>query len=307
MSYMHINNLYKDKSILLFKECYALEKIHGTSAHISFSPGNISLIDGHIDGAEIKFFSGGMSHELFLSLFDKDDLLQKFALIGTKQKAVIYGEAYGGKMQGMKEVYGPDAKFVVFEVKIGDYWLKVPDAEDVTNKLGLEFVHYDRIPCTIEALDAERDKDSVQAFRNGMGWGKKREGIVLRPLIEVTTNDGSRIIAKHKGEAFRETYTARRLDVDPQVLADAESIAEEWVTPMRLRHVLDAVHVKLGRGVGIEDTGMVIEMMVSDVLREAEGEIVDDRTVRKTLGSYAARMFKFFLKMESESLAHWRR
>jgi intein/homing endonuclease len=29
MSYLHINNLYKDREILLFKECYAMEKIHG--------------------------------------------------------------------------------------------------------------------------------------------------------------------------------------------------------------------------------------------------------------------------------------
>ena len=34
MAYMHIDNLYKNQEVLLFKECYAMEKIHGTSAHI---------------------------------------------------------------------------------------------------------------------------------------------------------------------------------------------------------------------------------------------------------------------------------
>lgn len=29
MGYIHIENLYKNRAILLFKECYALEKIHG--------------------------------------------------------------------------------------------------------------------------------------------------------------------------------------------------------------------------------------------------------------------------------------
>lgn len=29
MSYRNINNLYKDQSILFFKECYASEKLHG--------------------------------------------------------------------------------------------------------------------------------------------------------------------------------------------------------------------------------------------------------------------------------------
>jgi len=38
MGYLSINNLYKDTDILLFKECYALEKIHGSSSHIVWSP-----------------------------------------------------------------------------------------------------------------------------------------------------------------------------------------------------------------------------------------------------------------------------
>jgi hypothetical protein len=29
MGYRHIENLYKNKMILMFKECYAMEKIHG--------------------------------------------------------------------------------------------------------------------------------------------------------------------------------------------------------------------------------------------------------------------------------------
>ena len=29
MGYQHIDNLYKNQSILMFRECYALEKIHG--------------------------------------------------------------------------------------------------------------------------------------------------------------------------------------------------------------------------------------------------------------------------------------
>ena len=58
MSYLHIDNLYKAQEILLFKECYAMEKIHGTSAHISFNSGNV------------KFFSGGCKHGEFIKLLN---------------------------------------------------------------------------------------------------------------------------------------------------------------------------------------------------------------------------------------------
>ena len=51
MGYMHIDNLYKEKDILMLKKCYALEKIHGTSCNINF------------DGIKtLRFFSGGASH-----------------------------------------------------------------------------------------------------------------------------------------------------------------------------------------------------------------------------------------------------
>ena len=41
MGYRHIENLYRPRAqtILLFRECYALEKIHGTSAHVAWRDG----------------------------------------------------------------------------------------------------------------------------------------------------------------------------------------------------------------------------------------------------------------------------
>ena len=51
MGYLHIDNLYKNQDILMFKECYAMEKIHGTSAHVSFK----AVPDQQ---ATVGFFSG---------------------------------------------------------------------------------------------------------------------------------------------------------------------------------------------------------------------------------------------------------
>lgn len=44
MGYQHIPNLYKEQAILAQSECYALEKIHGTSAHIKFKAGSLPEI-----------------------------------------------------------------------------------------------------------------------------------------------------------------------------------------------------------------------------------------------------------------------
>lgn len=280
---MHINNLYKDQTILLFKECYAMEKIHGTSAHISWK-----------FGQGVKFFSGGTKHENFVKLFDLEALTKAFEAMGITddREVIVFGESYGGKEQGMSHTYGPVGKFVVFDVKIGHYWLDVPKAEKVAKDLGLEFIHYVKIPTDLAAIDTERDADSVQAIRNGVGPGKIREGIVLRPLIEVTLNNGARVIAKHKRDEFRETKSPRPV-VDPakqKMLDDAQAIADEWVTDVRLQHVLQKITEP-----GIEKMKEVISAMVEDVLREGAGEIVDNPAVRKAIGNKTAATFKKYL------------
>jgi hypothetical protein len=283
MGYLHIDNLYKNQDILLFRECYALEKIHGTSAHVSFK-----------DGA-LRFFSGGEKYENFVKLFDAAKLTEAFKALGHPE-VIVFGEAYGGKQQGMAHRYGKQLKFVVFDVKIGNCWLDVPNAQQVAERLGLEFVHWKRVSTDLAVLDAERDAPSVQARRNGVEGDQPREGIVLRPIHEFYDKRGNRVIAKHKRVEERETKTPRKVD-DPsklKVLKDAQAIADEWVTPMRLEHVLD----KLGE-VDLCDMRKVIAAMIEDVVREGRGEIVDSKEARKAIGAATAKLFK---KRINESL-----
>jgi len=195
MGYLHIPNLYKNTEILLFKECYALEKIHGTSTHISWKNG------------KINFSSGGEKYEKFEKLFNIKELEKKFKEL-FECDVVIYGEGYGGKCQGMSGTYGKELKFIVFDIKVDGNWLDVSNAEDVAKKLGLEFVDYVKIKTELKLLDKERDKNSTQAIRNGCG-GKLREGIVLRPLIEVTKNNGSRICLLYTSPSPRDVEESR--------------------------------------------------------------------------------------------------
>jgi hypothetical protein len=281
MGYMHINNLYKDQRILLFRECYALEKIHGTSAHLSWNQGTLT------------FSPGGESQSRFVKAVDHVGLIPAFEKMGHPS-VTVYGEAYGGSQQKQAWRYGSSLKFVAFDVKVGDVWLAVPQAVQlVTEQLTLEFVHFVKVATDLAALDAERDAPSEQARRNGIEGSKPREGVVLRPLIEVRFNDDERVIAKHKRAEERETVTPREV-VDPEkmkILSDAEAIAFEWVTPTRLQHVLD----KIG-DVDMRRMRDVISAMTDDVLREGAGEIVDSREARAAIGKKTAQIFKSYLE-----------
>lgn len=279
MGYLHIENLYRPAAqiILLFREVYAMEKVHGTSAHIHWHNGAVS------------YSSGGESHERFRQIFDDAALMVAFTLLGHDD-VTVYGEAYGGKCQGMRETYGNELRFIGFDVKIGENWLSVPNMADVCEKLGIEVVPYRKVSTDLTALDAERDRPSEVAVRRGITTSRPREGIVLRPLHEFTTGHGGRVIVKHKGEAFSETKTPRPV-VDPTkltVLTDARAIADEWVTDERLRHVLQ----RFPADIDMSATSQVISAMIEDVTREGKGEIVESREAKASIGRKTAQMFK---------------
>ena len=282
MGYMDMSLLYRAQEILLFKRCFATEKIHGTSAHLSWNNG------------QLGFFSGGEKHEKFVTLFDQESLTKVFTANFGDMKVKVHGEAYGGKQQGMGHTYGPNLKFIVFDIRVEESWLSVPKAEKVATDLGLEFVHYTEIPTDLAAIDAERDADSVQAVRNGIGPGKMREGIVLRPPIEVTMNNGERIITKHKRDEFSERQHVPKV-ADPAklvLMTTAKDIADEWVVPMRLAHILQ----DLPHATGIEHTGEIVKAMLKDIRKEAKGEIAEGREIDAAIGRKAAALWKEHLK-----------
>ena len=301
MGYMKIPNLYKEQTILELGECFAMEKIHGTSAHIKFKDGKLS------------FFSGGETHARFVLLFNHDYLKTAFASF-AQGEIIVFGEAYGGKQQGMRETYGDELKFVVFDVKFNDTWLTVPHAAAAAVMLKLEFVDYVKIKTTMDEINAQRDRDSAQAIRNGVGAGKRREGVVLRPLEELVDSLGNRIIVKHKNAEFCETKTVREVSPDKKkVMEEAHAIAEEWVTPMRLQHVLDRAKSLMNGMKGVElspldmkDTKEIIGMMVDDIKTEAKGEIIESRDAMNAIGRRTAHLYHEWLESQLKETSNGR-
>ena len=280
MGYMKIPNLYKDQRVLAFKTVYALEKIHGTSAHVG--------VDAQ---GQLNLFAGGASHEAFIALFDHAALLDGLAKLSAGKGVTVFGEAYGGKLQGMKDTYGPVLKFVAFDVQVGGRWLDVFEAEEAVRGLGLEFVSFVKCLATIEDLNFQRDCPSRQSERNGVSRDKPAEGIVIRPPFEAFGVYGERIIAKHKREEMRETKTPREVGGASPELAAAEAIAEEYVTDMRVKHVVDKLFPG-GARPELSDTPKFIAAMADDVYAEHGDEIPDNKSTRRALGAAAARAYK---------------
>jgi len=295
MGYLSIKHLYKCSEFFdLFKEVYAMEKIHGTSTWIYLKT-NQTLI----------FHSGGETSDKFKKLFNEEFIHVELKQIAKENDWVsikIHGEAYGGKQQGMKETYGPTLKFIVFDVlvstAVASHYLTIPAAETIAKRLGLEFVDYVLGPNTKEWLEEQTQRNSVQAVRNGILIDKPREGIVIRTIDESTMPNGERAIFKHKNDKFWEVSTPRLLGIESKIIAESTAIVDEWVTEERLKHVVDKMlHDIPDKTLTIKHINQFLNAMVADIKKESENEIVwhPSGLTERSIKQKASYMYREFI------------
>jgi ATP-dependent RNA circularization protein (DNA/RNA ligase family) len=166
------------------------EKVDGTNIRVMVSP-NLDgpVFGGKTDAAQIPAFLVQRLQERFLSQAAK--LREIFPDGGC-----LYGEGYGAKIQKGGGNYRTDQDFVLFDVKVGDWWLQREAVEEVAGKLGVDVV---------PIIGAGTLAEMVGMVRAGFisTWGDfAAEGVVARPAVEMKTRNGQRIITKIKHRDF---------------------------------------------------------------------------------------------------------
>ena len=167
------------------------EKVDGTNIRVMWKGTNrTGKFGGRTDQAQIPVILLYTLHQLF-----KVPLLVE---VFPETDVCFYGEGYGPKIQLAGQNYSrKNVDFVLFDVKIGEWWLRHEDVVDVANKLGIRVV---------PVVGEGRLGDAVEMVRKGFNsqWGNFiAEGIVARPKVELKTRKGERIITKIKHRDFR--------------------------------------------------------------------------------------------------------
>lgn len=165
------------------------EKVDGTNIRVMIHPEGRIEFGGKTDAAQIP---ATLISRLEVRFHPQRDRLVEMFPDG----ACLYGEGYGAKIQKGGGNYRADQDFVLFDVKIGDWWLERQNVEDIASKLGLDIVPI----IGIGTLD-----DMVMGAREGFHstWGNfAAEGIVARPRVEMRARNGTRIITKIKHRDF---------------------------------------------------------------------------------------------------------
>ena len=167
------------------------EKIDGTNIRVHWDGHKVEF-GGRTDRAQIpaklvsylnNTFGGDASEELFEQKFGENDV-------------ILFGEGYGSGIQKGGGLYRNDVSFILFDVMIGNTYLKRDGVEDIAKVFGIDVVP---IVCTgtLEEGVAFVRAEPVSTIGTAM-----MEGVVARPKVEMKDRMGRRVIVKIKVKDF---------------------------------------------------------------------------------------------------------
>jgi len=169
------------------------EKIDGTNIRVIWDGQTISF-KGKTDNADIPKFLLENLHKIFDG---KTDLFK--AQFGDTP-VCLYGEGYGDRIQKAGKLYRPDSSFILFDVKIGKWWLERVAVEKIAVELGIDIVPIGCVTTLnsiLKSFIAFKTQDHSMLSQNA-----PMEGVVGTPLIPLLDRAGDRIITKIKYKDF---------------------------------------------------------------------------------------------------------
>lgn len=161
------------------------EKVDGTNIRLHWD-GEKVMIGGRTDNAQIPTF-------LIAALEPYTDAGKWKEIFPDADDVTLYGEGYGAKIQKAGGNYRPDQGLVVFDVRVGRWWLQDKDVFDIAHKLSLETVPGLGELSLTEAWEAVKDNRVMSHWPNA-----KAEGLVGRPAVDLFARNGDRLIVKLK-------------------------------------------------------------------------------------------------------------
>lgn len=176
----------------------ATEKVDGTNIRVIYpnEQGGIT-VRGKTDRAQLKQDLIEAIH----AAFNLDVLREKCASATVEEPIVFYGEGYGAGIGANGKQYGEEKKFILFDIKVGHWWLRRGDVIGLAGAVGSPMVPVVTRGTLHELIDyiGRNPISEVAQWQRGRGHVFTMEGIVARPAgCELFTRKGERLIVKVK-------------------------------------------------------------------------------------------------------------
>jgi hypothetical protein len=297
--YQHLEALTQPEmqNILLQSEVVCTEKIHGTNARVGLVEGQF-----HIGGRNIDHTNDGDSSVMGF-VGEMRGYEAKFREAFPDQNIIFFGEWFGpGIQKGIS--YGATKAFRVFDAKLDGRYMDWDTVVTLATKIGFATVPvlYRGVP-KMSVFESLLDIKSKVGLESGIDKEDNlHEGIVIKPTqMIINEYTGQWLIAKYKPARWSERKSDKLKEAKP-IPIESHTFIEEFVTEIRLEHVLD--HLR-DAGVAIDDiksTSNVIKEMSIDIHREGqvereklEAQGIEWKTISKLISSRTSTMFRDYL------------
>jgi len=192
-------NEFAEEEFSIIQNWDVFEKIDGTNIRIFYIPKTDDKeafihINGRTNNAQVPV----LLYETILKKFPVEIFIEKFG----DTSVTLFGEGVGGNIQS--GLYGPDYDIVLFDIRIGNFWLKYDDVRGIADCFNVPVV--EKIEShEINSINQIQDFVQTKPFSF---FGKIRgadcisEGVVCKASLGLLNRSGKRIIFKLKVKDF---------------------------------------------------------------------------------------------------------
>lgn len=167
------------------------EKIDGTNIRIMWDGKNVRF-GGKTDNAQIPSILISTLQDTFTN-----ELMKK--AFPEADNVCLYGEGYGKKIQKGGNYLPDRADFILFDCKIGDWWMTRDSLIDISGKFDISVVPVIGTWKLQEAIDYVK-KGFVSTISDNKEY--IAEGLIMKPSVELFNRKGERVISKIKHKDF---------------------------------------------------------------------------------------------------------
>jgi hypothetical protein len=161
------------------------EKVDGTNIRVMLDEGVVKF-GGKTDNAQLP---AKLVEQLHILFPDPAELSKVF---DTPTGVCLYGEGCGPGIQKGGGNYGSHQDFILFDIRVGRWWLARDAVVEIAQKLQLRVVPVRGCGTLFRMVDMVKS-----GFESWFG-PFQAEGIVARPFYELFARNGARIITKCK-------------------------------------------------------------------------------------------------------------
>lgn len=187
-----IEGEYSSKELRYLKDAKweFTEKIDGTNIRVCWDGYRVSFM-GRTDKAQIPAHLLAKLEELFGGESKEELFEQTFG----KKEVILFGEGYGKKIQKGGELYG-DVNFRLFDVLVDGYWLLQDNVDCIA-----EIFEIETAPFMFRGT-LEQGVQFIKTHPKSLLRDAEMEGIVGRPMVQMFSRTGERIMVKIKCRDF---------------------------------------------------------------------------------------------------------